>query len=168
MPLARLAASSRALLRAVASETAGLGGEAQFCLSPCQLVAVDPRFARRPDAEVQALPIRQKVFLLTRLGRLDGEFVELHHGVSPKSTALEKTVWGTLWGTRKKETVWDFARLLEPPFSGQVLDLQGLFGSSWDRLRLRDGGLGRNRTTDTRIFNPLLYQLSYQAVSRRV
>ena len=25
------------------------------------------------------------------------------------------------------------------------------------------GGLGRNRTTDTRIFNPLLYQLSYQA-----
>jgi hypothetical protein len=28
------------------------------------------------------------------------------------------------------------------------------------------GGLGRNRTTDTRIFNPLLYQLSYQAVER--
>ncbi len=26
------------------------------------------------------------------------------------------------------------------------------------------GGLGRNRTTDTRIFNPLLYQLSYQAM----
>ena len=31
-------------------------------------------------------------------------------------------------------------------------------------LEQRDGGLGRNRTTDTRIFNPLLYQLSYQAV----
>ena len=28
------------------------------------------------------------------------------------------------------------------------------------------GGLGRNRTTDTRIFNPLLYQLSYQAESK--
>ena len=27
------------------------------------------------------------------------------------------------------------------------------------------GGLGRNRTTDTRIFNPLLYRLSYQAKS---
>jgi hypothetical protein len=26
------------------------------------------------------------------------------------------------------------------------------------------GGLGRNRTTDTRIFNPLLYQLSYRAM----
>ncbi len=25
------------------------------------------------------------------------------------------------------------------------------------------GGLGRNRTTDTRIFSPLLYRLSYQA-----
>jgi hypothetical protein len=30
-------------------------------------------------------------------------------------------------------------------------------------LRSKFGGLGRNRTTDTRIFNPLLYQLSYQA-----
>ena len=29
------------------------------------------------------------------------------------------------------------------------------------------GGLGRNRTTDTRIFNPLLYQLSYQAMQSR-
>ena len=27
----------------------------------------------------------------------------------------------------------------------------------------KDGGQGRNRTTDTRIFNPLLYQLSYLA-----
>ena len=26
------------------------------------------------------------------------------------------------------------------------------------------GGLGRNRTIDTRIFNPLLYQLSYRAL----
>ena len=32
----------------------------------------------------------------------------------------------------------------------------------------RSGGLGRNRTTDTRIFNPLLYQLSYRAVSRKL
>jgi hypothetical protein len=29
------------------------------------------------------------------------------------------------------------------------------------------GGLGRNRTTDTRIFNPLLYQLSYRATKKR-
>src|SRR6185437_9708596 len=29
--------------------------------------------------------------------------------------------------------------------------------------RNRDGGQGRNRTTDTRIFSPLLYQLSYLA-----
>jgi hypothetical protein len=28
------------------------------------------------------------------------------------------------------------------------------------------GGPGRNRTTDTRIFSPLLYQLSYQAKAR--
>ena len=30
------------------------------------------------------------------------------------------------------------------------------------------GGLGRNRTTDTRIFNPLLYQLSYQALGKKI
>ena len=30
-------------------------------------------------------------------------------------------------------------------------------------LGFESGGLGRNRTTDTRIFNPLLYQLSYRA-----
>ena len=29
------------------------------------------------------------------------------------------------------------------------------------RLRKRFGGDGRNRTADTRIFSPLLYQLSY-------
>ena len=30
-------------------------------------------------------------------------------------------------------------------------------------LPLQNGGLGRNRTADTRIFSPLLYRLSYQA-----
>ena len=30
-------------------------------------------------------------------------------------------------------------------------------------LRFPNGGLGQNRTADTRIFNPLLYQLSYRA-----
>jgi len=31
---------------------------------------------------------------------------------------------------------------------------------------LQSGGLGQNRTADTRIFNPLLYQLSYRAILR--
>ena len=30
---------------------------------------------------------------------------------------------------------------------------------------MNPGGLGRNRTTDTRIFNPLLYRLSYLAIN---
>ena len=30
-------------------------------------------------------------------------------------------------------------------------------------VQLSNGGQGRNRTTDTRIFSPLLYQLSYLA-----
>ena len=32
-----------------------------------------------------------------------------------------------------------------------------------EQLALNSGGLGRNRTTDTRIFSPLLYRLSYRA-----
>ena len=39
-----------------------------------------------------------------------------------------------------------------------------MHGAFWDD----PGGQGRNRTTDTRIFNPLLYQLSYLAASLRV
>src|SRR6185312_3114982 len=35
-----------------------------------------------------------------------------------------------------------------------------------DRRYRGNGGQGRNRTIDTRIFSPLLYQLSYLAVSR--
>ena len=30
-------------------------------------------------------------------------------------------------------------------------------------MRVAIGGLGQNRTADTRIFNPLLYRLSYRA-----
>ena len=34
------------------------------------------------------------------------------------------------------------------------------------RTSRNPGGQGRNRTTDTRIFSPLLYQLSYLAAGR--
>ena len=40
------------------------------------------------------------------------------------------------------------------------LDFPGHRWISWEQ---QFGGQGRNRTTDTRIFNPLLYQLSYLA-----
>ncbi len=37
-----------------------------------------------------------------------------------------------------------------------------------NEIRLyENGGQGRNRTTDTRIFSPLLYQLSYLAAGGR-
>jgi hypothetical protein len=51
---------------------------------------------------------------------------------------------------------------LEPPFQAKSL-MHKDFELTWDHLRKKDGGLGRNRTTDTRIFNPLLYRLSYRA-----
>ena len=54
----------------------------------------------------------------------------------------------------------------KPPYIGNmtqwrfrpVSNVKGPF-----RGLLAFGGQGRNRTTDTRIFNPLLYQLSYLA-----
>ena len=59
--------------------------------------------------------------------------------------------------------------------------LAGQVRTEWEQIGLRNknakqsslahygnvlGGPGRNRTTDTRIFNPLLYRLSYQAKGR--
>ena len=41
-------------------------------------------------------------------------------------------------------------------------------GATFTQTRLDNGGQGRNRTTDTRIFSPLLYQLSYLALSDRL
>ncbi len=35
------------------------------------------------------------------------------------------------------------------------------FGWFWHHLKVEGGAQGRNRTADTGIFNPLLYQLSY-------
>ena len=40
-------------------------------------------------------------------------------------------------------------------------------GEGWRCVNDVLGGPGRNRTTDTRIFNPLLYRLSYQAKARK-
>ena len=40
-----------------------------------------------------------------------------------------------------------------------------IFKMKREELLDPDGGQGRNRTTDTRIFSPLLYQLSYLAGS---
>ncbi len=45
------------------------------------------------------------------------------------------------------------------------LDYRGLEGSTHEESRPSASGQGRNRTADTRIFSPLLYQLSYLALS---
>ena len=68
----------------------------------------------------------------------------------------------------------------EPPSPGPFISSNGTVPKGWERCELaaknqrrkeaqrtvpirRDGGQGRNRTIDTRIFSPLLYQLSYLA-----
>jgi hypothetical protein len=43
--------------------------------------------------------------------------------------------------------------------------LAGFLGKPFQNSPSKNsGGPGRNRTTDTRIFSPLLYRLSYQAI----
>ena len=46
---------------------------------------------------------------------------------------------------------------------GCLIEQPGIKNPRSRRGFWNSGGLGRNRTTDTRIFNPLLYRLSYQA-----
>ena len=46
----------------------------------------------------------------------------------------------------------------------QVLKAAKKSPSQWMGFLENNGGLDWNRTSDTRIFNPLLYQLSYRAV----
>jgi len=51
---------------------------------------------------------------------------------SPKIDCVEKTVWGTPLGTRKKETLWDSAGPLEPLFQAKSLmykDFSTVLGS---------------------------------------
>jgi hypothetical protein len=46
-----------------------------------------------------------------------------------------------------------------------VITINTLF---YNDLSKKSGARGRIRTTDTRIFNPLLYQLSYPGIGRHV
>ena len=47
---------------------------------------------------------------------------------------------------------------------GKVALYQMSYARRFAQRLLRDGASGRNRTNDTRIFSPLLYQLSYRGI----
>ncbi len=49
-------------------------------------------------------------------------------------------------------------------YAGEIKKTRNLLGL---RVLFSDGAERRNRTTDTRIFNPLLYRLSYLGISKR-
>ena len=55
------------------------------------------------------------------------------------------------------------ARIIEPQFSGSVPARRRFRSEERPHYGVKHGGRGRNRTADTGIFNPLLYQLSYPA-----
>ena len=48
---------------------------------------------------------------------------------------------------------------------GKVALYQMSYARESAQRMLRDGASGRNRTNDTRIFSPLLYQLSYKGIA---
>ena len=57
---------------------------------------------------------------------------------------------------------------LPPPWQGGALPDELHSQIAWKELSqdFLAGASGRNRTNDTRIFSPLLYQLSYRGISR--
>jgi hypothetical protein len=73
-------------------------------------------------------------------------------GVLPQWIAVERTgpQPGVIDTDRKVSESPDSASLVRPGFFRKVLNTKDYVG----------GGQSRNRTKDTRIFNPLLYQLS--------
>ena len=89
--------------------------------------------------------------LVEKPGRLDAAAAFLHK--LPKIEADQELVHDAPSEISRRS-----ARIVEKPRTAE------LHGASYEFR----GGLGRNRTTDTRIFNPLLYQLSYQAVFFRL
>ena len=92
----------------------------------------------------------------------EGEFISPEHfnflkGIQKRSHNLCCDFF--FWSGRRG------SNSLPPPWQGGALP---------DELRpriaqrlLRNGASGRNRTNDTRIFSPLLYQLSYRGISSR-
>ena len=61
------------------------------------------------------------------------------------------------------ETVNGQPRVLQGEICGKFQCFRDVAGRGWTSLEGWNGGQGRNRTIDTRIFSPLLYQLSYLA-----
>ena len=81
-------------------------------------------------------------------------------GIEPTPTVLETVVLPLNYiPIIKNGREW--IRTTEP----EGADLQSA-AFSQTSLPFHNGGAGRNRTADTRSFNPLLYQLSYRAILR--
>ena len=72
--------------------------------------------------------------------------------VSGRMTLRNGPMFGTILGQWDSETGLKLSQTGMNGYKGNCLFLKGFYG-----------GQGRNRTTDTRIFSPLLYQLSYLA-----
>ena len=73
----------------------------------------------------------------------------LPNELNPRITVRSPFLWGKWSGLRDSNS-------LPPPWQGGALP---------NELNPQIGASGRNRTTDTGIFSPLLYQLSYRGIS---
>ena len=91
-----------------------------------------------------------------------------HHSFLWSRVSLGKTIFLTVFGGQPK--IFSVDRI--QPQGSPRCECQNPTKSptQWlgyvvDSTESNPGGQGRNRTVDTRIFNPLLYQLSYLATS---
>jgi hypothetical protein len=52
-------------------------------------------------------------------------------------------------------------KIIMRAYKFETSDRRAIYKARIDRTKVTSGAQGRNRTTDTRIFSPLLYRLSY-------
>ena len=84
------------------------------------------------------------------------DFTANAHGMVPTTATSASTVKNQVLFRNPLTSAVTSARTTKNPATKKIA------GFSMP-VRLLTGGLGRNRTADTRIFNPLLYRLSYRA-----
>ena len=76
-----------------------------------------------------------------------------------------RRIWPLSNLTMRFSCFWNNKMELDIGLEPTTCWLQISCSTNWANPAYLSGGAGRNRTADTRIFNPLLYRLSYRAIS---
>ena len=114
---------------------------------------MSPCMVPMPGTQPPAAGVCKKRDTLSRVS-----FLEAPPGFEPGVKDLQSHALPLGYGAKKWSGQRD-SNSLPPPWQGGALP---------NELCPQNGASGRNRTNDTGIFSPLLYQLSYRGVNRNV